>query len=310
MVEEGGLAPDHRTFAHVMQAYEALGNRHMMLQLLSEMQDMEVAGELAEPLRVDDSSLPYEVLATSYAKVGDAPRAISILKYCKDQGSPVTREMQKVRLEAHLRTPRGPRRMPEEIERAFRDVIAARPEKGPVYTEKFDRMCRGAMGYNTYKAILTELGVDEEQLVDKLPAADAVNWRKALIQEAVKKRSGGISALFKKREGRYLAWRRYIANQEVMGQTSMGYRVAGPNGVPQWMELKTPVIYGGGESGIVLSSQSKFDRIASWLVAWRTPEQVKELIAERLRLKNRRNKRMAYKVGDTIRDGKLTMAKR
>jgi len=271
MRQEGGLEPDARTFAGLMDAYEVVGNRHMMLQTLVEMQELEEAGKLAEPISEDDSVLPYLSLAKSYAKVGDAPRSVAVLKTLQQKGVPVTRDMHKVRLEAHLRTPRGPRRMPEEIERAFRDVILSRPEKGAVYTEKLDKMVRSAMGYNTYQAILGELGVKEEELFVRLPAKEAVNWRKALIQNAVVARSHGMGQIFRKREGRYLAWRKYIENQDSMGQTASGYRVAGKKGTPEWMSLKQPVIYGGGPSGIVTASTPKLDRIGKYWKPQTTP---------------------------------------
>jgi len=286
MKEEGGLEPDARTFAGIMEAYEVVGNRHMMLSTLSEMQDLEAEGKLAASLHSRDDAAPYVALARSYAKVGDAPRAVAVLKYLQQKGMPDTLEIHKVRLEAHLRTPRGPRRMPEEIERAFRDVVSARPEKGPVYTAKLDQMCRSAMGINTYEAILNQLGAKAEDLCVEMPAEEALNWRKALIQSAVMSKANGMGQIFRKREGRYLAWRKYIENQEVMGQTAVGYRVPGKKGVPDWMSLKQPVIYGGGTGSTMDSSKKKQDRIKVWEIEEEKKQKAREGLKKFKKLPN------------------------
>eukprot|EP00971_Amphidinium_carterae_P153221 3037482-Amphidinium_carterae.1 len=51
------------------------------------------------------AALPYLPLARSYAEVGDAPRAISVLKHVKEKGITLTLEVQLLRLEALLQTP-------------------------------------------------------------------------------------------------------------------------------------------------------------------------------------------------------------
>jgi len=45
-----GFAPDARTYASLVDAWERIGNRQRMLQVMREYQDAEEAGELGEPL--------------------------------------------------------------------------------------------------------------------------------------------------------------------------------------------------------------------------------------------------------------------
>jgi len=240
-----GFAPDARSFAGVVEAWERVGNRKRMLQVLLQMQEAEGGGQLGAPLDPRDAALPYHALARSYTKVADAPRALSVLKHLQAGPSPLTHETHKLRLEAHLRTP-GRRRSCEEVERALRDAVGARPGSGPLFHGRLAAMCRNTIGDGRFEEILAELGTSEEELVPDLPGPDASErWRVASIQAAMKGPSTGKGAIQKKNDDERWFRRRIKARKGAkMGEIQGGYRMPGTQGMPEWMTLPVPVRYG------------------------------------------------------------------
>jgi len=233
-----GFAPDARTYASLVDAWERIGNRQRMLQVMREYQDAEEAGELGEPLDPRDVALPYYALARTYAKAADAPRAVSVLKVLQAKGIPMTREVHRLRLEAHLKMPGRQRSIPE-IERALRDLLATRPEAGPLYQSRFSTLCRNVLGDNRYEEILHEFRTSDKDLVPALPTAEEkILWRRANVQAALWKYTPGRGVITRHREDqKFMRWRKFQRRTSRMGQIEGGYRVAGEKGLPEWMTI-------------------------------------------------------------------------
>jgi len=185
-------------------------------------------------------------MARSYVRVADSPRALALLKHLQVKKVPLTHEAHKLRLEVHLRTPPGPRRSLPEIERAFRDLVRSRPKKGPLYGNRLGMMCRYALGSQQYEDILKEHGTSEEELVADIPSGEATRrWRRANIMAALEKHKSGREAIQKKREDQKLFRKRLKAREGAqMGKVEGGYRVAGQEGLPEWMTLPAPEKFG------------------------------------------------------------------
>merc|ERR1712079_1683 len=198
---EAGFAPDARSYAGLIQAWEKVGNRKRMLQTLREMRDAEAQGQLGRPLDPRDAALPYLAAARSYADVADAPRTIAILKHLQAQELPLTYEAHLMRLEVHLQTPPGPRQSLTEIERALRDVILDRPRGRAVLSPALCDMCRHTLGNEKYSHILHELGVEQQEISVTPSGADlAEQWRRSRLARALEDKDTGRQVLMRKNE--------------------------------------------------------------------------------------------------------------
>jgi len=245
-MREEGIVPDAKSYAGLVEAWDRIGNRERMLQTILEMKRAEAEGNLGEPTDPKDSALPYYVMARSYAKVADAPRALAILKTLQARGMPLSHEAHKVRLEAHLRVPSGPRRSVPEIERALIDLISNKPSDGPLYHSRLSGLCRSALGSQRYEEILRSLGTSDLELVPELPGTDAsAVWRRASIQAALRTAATGKSAVQGKSDDeRFFRKRLNARKQAQMGEIQVGYRVPGEKGLPEWMTLQKPEKFG------------------------------------------------------------------
>mmetsp|Transcript_26983 Transcript_26983/g.56028 ORF Transcript_26983/g.56028 Transcript_26983/m.56028 type:complete len:473 (-) Transcript_26983:61-1479(-) len=245
-MREAGIAPDAKSYAGIVEAWERIGNRKRMLEALLEMRQAEAGNELGDPLDPRHAALPYYAMARSYVRVADSPRALALLKHLQAKKVPLTHEAHKLRLEVHLRTPPGPRRSLPEIERAFRDLVRSRPKKSPIYSNKLGMMCRYALGSQQYEDILKEHGTSDEEVVADIPSGEATRrWRRANIQAALEKHKSGREAIQKKREDQKLFRKRLKAREGAqMGKVEGGYRVAGQAGLPEWMTLPAPEKFG------------------------------------------------------------------
>jgi len=243
---EAGIAPDARSYAGVIQAWEKVGNRKRMLQVLLEMRDAEAQGQLGRPLDPRDAALPYLAAARSYADVADAPRTIAILKHLQAQEIPLTFEAHLMRLEVHLRTPPGPRQSLTEIERALRDVIVSRPGSRAILSSTLCDMCRLTIGTQRYDDILSELGVKQSEISAEPPGASlAERWRSSRLAKAVEDKDTGRQVLMRKNEDdKWFKGRLQARQGAVMGEIETGYRIPAERGLPEWMTLPLPERYG------------------------------------------------------------------
>lgn len=246
-MQASGCAPDAKSYAGKVEAWERVGNRKRMLEVLAQMQEEEASGRMADPVHPRDTALPYYAMARSYVKVADTPRALAVLKHLQAKKIPLTHEAHRLRLEVHLRTPPGPRRSVPEIERAFRDVIRCRPKNGPLYSSRLGRWCRYALGNSRYEEILNEMGTSEEALIPDLPGGEASRrWRRASIQAALRgRRNSGRHAIHRPSEDEKWFRKRLQAREGAkMGEVKGGFRIAAESGLPEWMTLKKPEKHG------------------------------------------------------------------
>jgi len=243
---QAGFAPDARSYAGVIQAWEKLGNRKRMLTVLQEMRDAETQGHLGKPLDPRDAALPYLAAARSYADVADAPRALAILKHLQAREIPLTYEAHLLRLEVHVRTPPGPRQSLTEIERALRDVILERPLGKAVLSSALCDMCRYTLGEENYLRILQELGVQQKEIsVTPIGADLADQWRRSRLARAMEDEDTGRQVLMRKNEDdKWFKGRLEARQGAVMGEIETGYRIPAEQGLPEWMTLPLPERYG------------------------------------------------------------------
>jgi len=240
-MREAGYTPDAASYLGIVEGWERVGNRHAMLKTIQEMQDAKARDELAPPLDPRDEALPYYPLALSYAKVGDAPRAISILKNLQVKGYELTHEAHRIRLEAHLQAS-PQRRSVQEIVKAINDLIISKP--GPVISPKLRKLCRQTLGNDQFQAVLDEIGVDESEVVGNPPGSAELH-RRAKIQAALKKNPSGIrSILGHSEDAGWMSKRMALRKEAKMGEVAGGYRVAGENGLPEWMTIPRPEKFG------------------------------------------------------------------
>eukprot|EP00929_Paragymnodinium_shiwhaense_P112961 TRINITY_DN81220_c0_g1_i1.p1 TRINITY_DN81220_c0_g1~~TRINITY_DN81220_c0_g1_i1.p1 ORF type:complete len:510 (-),score=139.05 TRINITY_DN81220_c0_g1_i1:236-1765(-) len=253
VMEREGLKPDPRSYAGVIEGWEKIGNRKAMLEALAEMRRRKEEGELGDPSDPRDESLPYIAMARTYAKASDAPRALSVLKVLQQEKIPLTREVHKLRLLAHLKTP-GTRRDTLEIEKALADLIRERPANGPLYQSRLANMCRSALGTDRFNELLESFDVTNKDLVANTPSnLDRMAHRRAKIRQALKKTTGGFSARLTKGrvENGYLTKRLKQKRDPVMGKIETGYRVAlEDQDLPEFMTLKPAETFGPGPPSV------------------------------------------------------------
>jgi len=245
-MQEAGFKPDHRSFAAVVEAWDKIGNRRAMLQTILDMQEAEKAGDLGKPLKAVDQQRPYLVLASSYAKVGDASRAVSVLKVLQDKQVTIDQEVHRVRMDAHLRTPVA-RRSAEDIKGALRDFLSS--QKGntrkPEITQSMSDDLRAALG-GSYGNVLQDFGFEEKDVVPNLPSSETVMlWRRKTLINALEQNRAGLGAVQPRSgEERFFRDRINARKGPKFGEHAGGYRI--PNGAPlkEWMVLPKPVKYG------------------------------------------------------------------
>jgi len=243
---QAGLAPDARSYAGVIKAWEKLGNRKRMLAVLREMRDAETQGQVGKPLDPGDAALPYLAAARSYADVADAPRALAILKHLQAREIPLTYEAHLLRLEVHLRTPPGPRQSLTEIERALRDVILNRPRGRAVLSYTLRDLCRDVLGDFQYSRILRQLGVSQKEIsVTPKGAHLEDKWRRSTVAFALENDRKGRMVLMRKNQDNKWFMRRIKDRKGAkMGAIETGYRIPAERGLPEWMTLPLPEKYG------------------------------------------------------------------
>lgn len=254
-LQEAGHYPDHVSYGGLVEAWERLGNRMAMLSILMEVKKAEADGDIPKPKSESDRGLPYYPLARSYMSVGDAPRALAVLKLLKDMDIPLTVEAYKIRLQTHLKVPRGPRRDVDEIERAFRDLIAQRPEGGKFMLRKMLDEVKKAIGESAFEDILKEFDVKDEDLAAEVLGNEAAKkWRTNMIKACVAfQRSAGKRNIHVNGKGllrsnedegyRFRKRQKELESGGVMGETAAGYRVA-TGTLPEWLTLKKPIKFG------------------------------------------------------------------
>jgi len=221
----------------------------MGLQTILEMHEAERGGEMGEPRKALHQQRPYVALASSYAKVGDATRAVSILKVLQEKQVPIDHEVHRVRLDAHLKTSQ-PRRSTAEIESALYDFLAS--QKGdretPWISEGMSQDLDAVLG-ERYTDVLQQFGLEKEDVVPDLPSFDQVQlWRKKVLYQAVINRRSGIGAV-QPRSGEESFFRDRIEARKgpKLGDVAQGFRKLdgkGPDGLKEWMVLPKPVRYG------------------------------------------------------------------
>lgn len=255
-MQEAGFLPDVRTYAGIVEAWEHIGNRVAMLNVILSMKDAEAEGQLGTPIHETDVSLPYLALARSYAQSGDAQRAIAVLKLIKDKGLPMTVEAYRIRLLTFLKVPRI-RRDVGKIEEAFRDLLANRPKSGTLMVKKLAEEVEKAIGEDSYKEMLRQADVSENEVFAEMTGLEAAKkWRKHNILAALKlslKKFGrpltvaGKGVLRSSEDESFRFRNRQNALRgPKMGKIKVGVRRHNPNfgKMPEWMTLPQPVRYG------------------------------------------------------------------
>eukprot|EP00930_Biecheleria_cincta_P098126 TRINITY_DN89806_c0_g1_i1.p1 TRINITY_DN89806_c0_g1~~TRINITY_DN89806_c0_g1_i1.p1 ORF type:complete len:498 (-),score=50.90 TRINITY_DN89806_c0_g1_i1:53-1513(-) len=247
-MQKSSVQPDHRSYASLMRAWELLGNRNMMLRTLIDMRQKEEEGTLGASSDPFDAALPYYALARSYMRVGDAIRAMSVLKFVKDSGLPLSIEAYLIRLEVLLRVPKGPRRSPEQAKTALVDAIRHRPPGELLLSRQLARLCRRVMGKG-FEQVLTEEGVSLKDLVTQERQRRWKMMRKS-IRRAYRKRAAGTRLIISKENEDWKLFQAQKRRREdyVLRDTQTGLkrRVLNPRNLPEWMELRRPIVYGLG----------------------------------------------------------------
>mmetsp|Transcript_4740 Transcript_4740/g.11953 ORF Transcript_4740/g.11953 Transcript_4740/m.11953 type:complete len:482 (-) Transcript_4740:131-1576(-) len=250
-MREAGFKPDYRGYAAVIDAWEKAGNRRAMLQTILEMQEAEKAGELGEPLKATDQQRPYLALASSYAKVGDASRAISVLKVLQEKQVPMDHEVHRVRIEAHLRTPEA-RRSAEDIREALRSFLDSQrgSSRKPEISKTMSDELSTALG-QAYGDVLREFGLEEGDVVPELPSSQTIMlWRRKTLINAMEQHRGGAGAMRPRSgEERFFRDRINARKGPKFGEHAGGYRIpdtrgAAFQGIKEWMTIPKPVKYG------------------------------------------------------------------
>jgi len=245
---DAGVAPDVRSYAGVIQAWQKVGNRKRMLEVLREMRDVEAQGQIGKPLDPRDAALPYLAAARSYADVADAPRTIAILKHLQEREIPLSPAVHLMRLEVHLHTPPGPRQSLREVERALCDVIRDRPRGRAVLSFELCQMCRSTLGHETFERILKDLGVRKEEISARPEGFDqAEKWESSVLTRALFDNSteNGRDVLMRRNEDdKWFKGRLEDRKGAVMGEIETGYRIPSEQGLPEWMTIPYPERYG------------------------------------------------------------------
>eukprot|EP00931_Biecheleriopsis_adriatica_P048003 TRINITY_DN27713_c0_g1_i1.p1 TRINITY_DN27713_c0_g1~~TRINITY_DN27713_c0_g1_i1.p1 ORF type:complete len:529 (+),score=73.40 TRINITY_DN27713_c0_g1_i1:71-1657(+) len=267
-MERAGFRPDARSYASLMNGWEKIGNRHEMLRLMVKFREAEKKGELGDSGNPRDAGLPYYALARSYAKVGDAVRAMSILKAVKNRGVPLSTEAYRLRLRALAGYPSNQQteEQRQQIMRAFVDLVKRKSEKFPVMSQDLFDLARTAIGFGWQDRIQREcqqMGCDFEDLVPPeknsfwLEKYKEYNVLNSYKMSSPQKPSGrrhrivqrylpGLGPLFRRNNDNKMFLKKVRQRQEFkIGPTKSGLeRMETRRGLPEWMKLKKPVIYG------------------------------------------------------------------
>lgn len=246
-MSEAGVKPDARSYAGVIEAWEKIGNRRQMLNTLVEMQQAERDGELADSRWRSDYQMPYVAMAGTYSKVGDAARAVSLLKVTQVKQVPTNWEVHRVRLEAHLKTT-PMRRSEEDIEAALQDFLSAYADskKAPKITEEMSINLQESL-QERFDEILEENGLTVDSLSPELHGVEELpQWRMACAAWAIRKKAHGIRAIRPQNQDEQFIRKRMKQMQgPKFGETPSGrYRIPNEAGLPEWMTVPEPIRYG------------------------------------------------------------------
>lgn len=262
-MQNSSIQPDHRSYAGLMKAFELLGNREMMLRTLVDMQQKEEEGTLGQSLDPLDAARPYYALARSYMRVGDAIRAMSILKFVKDTGLPLSTEAYLIRLEVLLRIPEGPRRSLEQAKKALADAIRHNTPGEMLLSRQMAGRCRRVLREN-FEEVLRDEGVLLEDLVTSEPP----RHRKLIqysIARAYKKKTTGLRLILSQENEDlelYKSMKRRRADYELQDtESGIKRRVKSKRDLPEWMSLKRPIVYGLGMQDQQPLKQRSIERI-------------------------------------------------